>query len=116
MTGPYPFVVNPHFKHWAPVTDAPDCFVVYAPGSRPRLCHFQPADYWHRPPQLPAGAWQQQFDIHVVREVAAARELLGLQRGRFAFIGEWQPEFEDWGYRGSQSGGGDGAACTTRAP
>ena len=55
---PYPFVVNPHFKHWVPVTDAPDCFVVHVPGSQPRLVYFQPADYWHRPPQLPGGAWQ----------------------------------------------------------
>jgi Xaa-Pro dipeptidase len=95
---PYPFVVNPHFKHWVPVTDAPDCFVVHVPGAQPRLVYFQPADYWHRPPQLPGGAWQQAYDIHVVREVAAARELLGLGRGRCAFIGEWQPEFEDWGF------------------
>ena len=95
---PYPFVVNPHFKHWVPVTDAPDCFVVYSPGARPRLCYYQPADYWHRPPQLPEGAWQREFDIHVVREVAAARDLLGLQRGRFAFIGERQEEFAGWGF------------------
>ncbi|MCU0765459.1 MAG: Xaa-Pro dipeptidase [Burkholderiaceae bacterium] len=95
---PYPFVVNPHFKHWVPVTDAPDCFVVHVPGARPRLVYFQPADYWHRPPQLPDGAWQRAYEIHVVREVAAARALLGLGRGRFAFIGEWQPEFDDWGF------------------
>jgi Xaa-Pro dipeptidase len=95
---PYPFVVNPHFKHWVPVTDAPDCFVAYVPGTRPRLVYFQPADYWHRPPQLPAGAWQDEYDIHVVREVTAARDLLGLGRGRCAFVGEWQPEFEAWGF------------------
>ena len=95
---PYPFVVNPHFKHWVPVTDAPDCFVVHTPGERPRLVYFQPADYWHRPPQLPAGAWQAEFDVHVVRDVAAARGLLGLDRGRCAFIGEWQADFEPWGF------------------
>jgi Xaa-Pro dipeptidase len=95
---PYPFVVNPHFKHWVPVTDAPDCFVAYAAGTRPRLVYFQPADYWHRPPQLPGGAWQREYDIHVVREVAVARDLLGLDQGRFAFIGEWQAEFEAWGF------------------
>jgi Xaa-Pro dipeptidase len=95
---PYPFLANPHFKHWAPVSDAPDCFVVYAPGSRPRLVFHQPADYWHLPPQLPAGDWQHEFEIHVVREVAAARQLLGLQRGRLAFVGEWQPQFDGWGF------------------
>jgi Xaa-Pro dipeptidase len=98
---PYPFAVNPHFKHWAPVTDAPDCFVSYAPGSaRPRLCFFQPADYWHRPPQLPAGAWQEEFDITVVREPAAARPWLEAVAGRVAFVGEWQPEFDGWRFAG----------------
>jgi Xaa-Pro dipeptidase len=95
---PYRFAVNPHFKHWAPVTDAPDCFVAYAPGGRPRLCFHQPADYWHRPPTLPAGAWQREFDISIVREPAAAREVLGLGKGPTAFVGEWQPEFESWGF------------------
>jgi len=98
---PYPFAVNPHFKHWVPVTDAPDCFVSYVPGAaRPRLCFFQPADYWHRPPQLPAGAWQEEFDITVVREPAAARPWLEAVAGRVAFVGEWQPEFEGWGFAG----------------
>ena len=95
---PYPFVVNPHFKHWVPVDDAPDSFVVHVPGERPRLVYCQPADYWHRPPQLPEGRWQDAYDIHLVRDVAAARELLGLGQGRRAFVGEWQPEFAAWGF------------------
>ena len=96
---PYPFVVNPHFKHWVPITDAPDCFVAYVAGdTQARLCFHQPADYWHRPPQLPPGAWQEQFDVTVVREPAGARAWLGTSGRRFAFIGEWQPEFESWGF------------------
>lgn len=96
---PYPFAVNPHFKHWAPLTDAPDCFVAWAPGDiLPRLVFHQPADYWHRPPQLPGGAWQDAFEISVVREPSAARPLLDLGLRRHAFIGEWQPEFKDWGF------------------
>ncbi len=82
---PYPFAVNPHFKHWVPITDAPDCFIAWAPGeSRPRLVFHQPADYWHRPPELPGGDWQREFDIRMIREVGAARDALGLERGRFA--------------------------------
>jgi Xaa-Pro dipeptidase len=95
---PYPFVVNPHFKHWAPVTDAPDSFIAYRPGDRPRLCFHQPADYWHRPPVLPVGAWQAEFDVSIVRAPADARPLLGLERGRIAWIGEPQADFEDWGF------------------
>jgi Xaa-Pro dipeptidase len=73
--------------------------VSYAPGSaRPRLCFFQPADYWHRPPELPAGAWQEAFDVTVIREPAAARQWLGATVGRVAFVGEWQPEFDGWGF------------------
>src|SRR5688572_31457833 len=33
---PYPFKVNPHFKAWVPVTDNPNCFVVYTPGVKPK--------------------------------------------------------------------------------
>ena len=95
---PYPFVANPHFAHWAPVNDAPDCFIAYRPGERPILCFHQPADYWHRPPELPPGAWQDQFDLQVIREPAAARPLLGLGGGRHAFIGEPQAGFESWGF------------------
>jgi len=95
---PYPFVVNPHFKHWVPITDAPDCFVAYAPGHRPRLCFHQPADYWHRPPALPAGDWQREFEVSIVREPDAAREVLSPGQRRTAFIGEWQPEFAAWGF------------------
>ncbi len=51
----WPFKVNPHFKLWAPLTDAPDSFICHVPGRRPVLCFYQPADYWHRPPQLPVG-------------------------------------------------------------
>jgi Xaa-Pro dipeptidase len=95
---PYPFVVNPHFKQWAPVTAAPDCFIAYRPGERPMLCFYQPADYWFRPPEVPEGAWQQEFDLRVVRDPAEARPLLGLEHGRHAFIGEPQAQFEDWGF------------------
>jgi Xaa-Pro dipeptidase len=95
---PYPFVVNPHFKHWVPVTDAPESFVVCRPGERPQLCFHQPADYWHRPPQLPAGDWQRSFDLHLIAEPSQARDLVAPDRGRLAFVGEWQADFESWGF------------------
>ena len=37
---PYPFKVNPHFKAWVPVTDNPNCFVVYTPGLKPKLLYY----------------------------------------------------------------------------
>ncbi|MGB5103508.1 MAG: Xaa-Pro dipeptidase [Steroidobacteraceae bacterium] len=94
----YPYQVNPHFKHWAPLTDAPGSFITHLPGRRPRLYFHQPADYWHKPPELPADAWLGEFEVEIIREPAAARGLLGTDRGRMAFIGEWQPGFADWGF------------------
>lgn len=96
-----PFKPNPHFLHWAPLLEAPDSFVVYVPGSRPRLVFHQPADYWHKPPELPTGSWTREFDVTVIREPAAARAHLE-QHGkagkpaRMAFLGEPPPDIADW--------------------
>jgi Xaa-Pro dipeptidase len=95
---PYPYQANPHFKHWAPLTDAPHSFIAYVPGRKPLLCFHQPADYWHKPPELPDEAWLGEFQVEIIREPEAARALLGLGRGRIAFIGEWQPVFASWGF------------------
>jgi Xaa-Pro dipeptidase len=96
---PYTFAVNPHFKQWAPITDAPECFITHVPGdARPRLYFHQPADYWHRPPELPPGRWQDSFDVTVIREPGEAKALLGLGARRVAFIGEATGGFEDWGF------------------
>jgi len=97
----WPFKVNPHFKLWAPLTDAPESFVCHAPGRRPVLCFYQPADYWHRPPQLPAEEWLAEFDVRTIREPGEARAVLASALGRAprtVFLGEWQPEFAAWGF------------------
>lgn len=94
----YPFRANPHFKQWAPLTDAPHSFVSYVPGSLPLLCFHQPSDYWHKPPDLPSGEWLREFRLEVLRDPADARGLIDAGRRRTAFIGEWQPQFADWGF------------------
>ena len=68
----YPFFVNPHFKHWLPVTSAPGSWLVYTPGRKPKLVYLQPADYWHVVPEAPAGYWVEHFDIVVIREAQEA--------------------------------------------
>ena len=70
---PDPFVVNPHFKAWAPVLDAPGSFVVYVPGHKPALLFHQPEDYWHKPPTMPSAPWLDAFDVRVLRNPAEAR-------------------------------------------
>lgn len=67
-----PFIVSPHFKHWLPLTDAPGSWVVYTPGSRPKLIFLQPRDYWHVVPDAPTGFWVDAFDISIVRTAAEA--------------------------------------------
>jgi Xaa-Pro dipeptidase len=91
-----PFKPNPHFLHWAPLLEAPDCFVRYLPGRRPELVFHQPADYWHKPPDLPSGDWTREFEIKVIREPAEARALLEAGNPRLAFVGEPQAEHRTW--------------------
>ena len=95
-----PYKANPHFLWWAPLADAPDSFVHYVPGQRPRLVFHQPADYWHKPPALPSAQWTQSFDVQVIRTPGEARALLGTAGRRLAFIGEWQAEFDAFGLEG----------------
>lgn len=93
----YPFQANPHFKLWVPLEDAADCWIVYRPAQPLRLIFLQPKDYWHKPPADPQGFWTRHFHIEVIREPQQARaHFAGLPN--CAFIGEWQPEFADWGF------------------
>lgn len=93
----YPFEVHAPFKVWAPLTDAPDCFVYFEPGRRPLLVLHQPTDYWYKPAELPNGYWTPHFDIAPVAERAATRGLLPADSSRIAYIGDVFPELSDWG-------------------
>ncbi len=84
----YPFHVNPHFKHWLPLTKAPGSWLLHTPGKRPQLIFLQPHDYWHVVPGAPAGYWVEHFDIHIIRDVAEARALLPKDLARCAIIAD----------------------------
>jgi Xaa-Pro dipeptidase len=92
---PYPFKVNPHFKAWAPVVDAPGSLVVHVPGHRPTLVFHQPEDYWHEPPRLPTGAWLQAFEVAVIRSPDEGRR--HVPPGS-AFLGEPFAGIDGWGF------------------
>jgi Xaa-Pro dipeptidase len=92
---PDPFAVNPHFKAWAPVLDAPGSFVVHVPGRKPALLFHQPEDYWHKPPTMPSGAWLDAFEVRVLRNPAEAR---GQIPADAAYIGETFAGCEEWGF------------------
>ncbi|HET6553728.1 MAG TPA: Xaa-Pro dipeptidase [Dyella sp.] len=83
----YPFVANPHFRHWLPLTDTPGSWIVYTPGNKPKLIFLQPRDYWHVVPAAPSGYWVEHFDIEIVREAGDAMALLPGEDTRRAIIG-----------------------------
>jgi len=85
---PYPFAVNPHFKHWLPVTKAPGSWLIYTPGKKPKLIYLQPHDYWHVVPDAPAGYWVEHFDIAIIRTPDEARTHLPQDAARCAILGE----------------------------
>jgi Xaa-Pro dipeptidase len=92
---PDPFAVNPHFKAWAPVLDAPGSFVVHVPGRKPVLLFHQPEDYWHKPPTLPTGAWLKSFEVRILRSPAEARAQVPAGA---AYVGEPFAGCEEWGF------------------
>jgi len=92
-----PFRVQAPFKVWAPLTDAPDSFVYFAPGKKPLLLVYQPVDYWHKSPELPNDYWTREFDIVSCPDRAAARQALPKDLSRTAFIGAPFPELLSWG-------------------
>ncbi len=80
----YPFVANPHFRHWLPLTDAPGSWIAYTPGAKPKLVFVQPRDYWHVVPEAPHGYWVEHFDIVTVR--SAAEAVAQLPKGHSAVL------------------------------
>ena len=72
----YPFAINPHFKHWLPLTDAPGSWIAYTPGAKPKLIFVQPRDYWHVVPEAPNGYWVEHFDIVIVHSAEQAVDQL----------------------------------------
>ncbi|WP_243047979.1 Xaa-Pro dipeptidase [Dyella sp. RRB7] len=83
----YPFVANPHFRHWLPLTDTPGSWIVHTPGHKPKLIFLQPQDYWHVVPAAPNGYWVEHFDIEIVRNANDAVSLLPGEHTRRAIIG-----------------------------
>lgn len=85
----YPYAVNPQFKAWLPLTQAPGSWLIITPGQRPKLIFLQPHDYWHVVPAMPTGYWVEHFDIEVIRSADDAQRLLP-PAFRCAILGEPQ--------------------------
>jgi Xaa-Pro dipeptidase len=93
----YPFEVHAPFKVWVPVSDAPDSFVYFEPGLRPKLLLHAPADYWYKPAALPQAYWTRHFAICPVAGREQARRALPGSLRRTAYIGDVLPELASWG-------------------
>ncbi|MBB5203136.1 Xaa-Pro dipeptidase [Inhella inkyongensis] len=86
---PYSFQPNPHFVHWAPLTQHPGSWVLVRPAAKPLLIYLQAEDYWHAVPAAPAGYWVDAFEIVVVRTPEqAAQQLRDAAAHRPAWIAE----------------------------
>jgi Xaa-Pro dipeptidase len=92
-----PFKVQAPFKVWAPLAEAPDSFVFFAPGRKPLLLLHAPVDYWHKSPELPRNYWSEAFDIVSCPDRNAAQAALPKDLSRTAFIGAPFPELLNWG-------------------
>jgi Xaa-Pro dipeptidase len=93
----YPYAVNPQFKAWLPLTDAPGSWLVFTPGMKPKLVFLQPRDYWHVVPAAPSGYWVEHFDIVVIREPEEAKRYLPGNAARCAILGEAQSALGKYG-------------------
>jgi Xaa-Pro dipeptidase len=98
---PYPFSVDPYFKAWVPLTEAPGSFLRLVPGQRPMLVYKQLDDYWYEPPSDPEGYWTAHFDIRIARTDADARKLSGAGP-RWVAIGETAGSMAQLGTAASQ--------------
>ena len=83
----YPFIAEPYFRAWAPLSHHPDSAIHLVPGRRPRLVFFQHTGFWHAPPEPPSGSWLEHFDLECVDSPAARSAALGPLKGRVAAIG-----------------------------
>ena len=93
----YPFEAHAPFKVWVPLADAPDSFVWFEPGSRPRLLLNQPQDYWYKSAQIPEDYWVPHFDVRSVPDRDAARAQLPRDLSGCAYIGDAFAQAGTWG-------------------
>jgi Xaa-Pro dipeptidase len=93
----YPFEAHAPFKVWVPLADAPDSFVWFEPGARPRLILHQPQDYWYKSAENPRDYWVPHFDLRSVPDRAAARAQLPRDLSGCAYIGDALAEISHWG-------------------
>ena len=84
----YPFQANPHILQWLPLLQHPESVLVYRPGEMPRLLVYQPGDFWHAPPELPATPWAEHFDMVTLSQLDDIDKALQQSGNRITYIGD----------------------------
>ncbi|QDO99878.1 Xaa-Pro dipeptidase [Thalassotalea sp. PS06] len=83
----YPFKCNPHFKHWLPITETPNCWVIANGEDKPTLVFYQPLDFWHKVTPLKEDFWNSHFDIKVISKPDEIKSLLPADLSGAVYIG-----------------------------
>jgi Xaa-Pro dipeptidase len=83
----YPFKVNPHFKHWLPLVESPNCWLIVNGEDKPILIYYQPIDFWHKVTPLAESYWNEFFTIKILEQASAVDQLLPYDKKGFAYIG-----------------------------
>ncbi len=83
----YPFRVNPHFKHWLPLIESPNCWLIINGEDKPTLIYYQPIDFWHKIIPLNESYWGEFFSIKILKKASEVDKLLPYDTKGFAYIG-----------------------------
>jgi len=83
----YPFKVNPHFKHWLPLVDVPNSWLIVNGEDKPILIYYQSVDFWHKVVELQESYWNDFFDIKILTKPADVEQLLPYDKNGFAYLG-----------------------------
>lgn len=83
----YPFKVNPHFKHWLPLVNIPNSWLIINGEDKPTLIYYQPTDFWHKVIDLSESYWNEFFDIKVLSKASGVDQLLPYDKKGFAYVG-----------------------------
>ena len=83
----YPFKVNPHFKHWLPLVNIPNSWLIINGEDKPTLIYYQPTDFWHKVIELSVSYWNEFFDIKILNKASGVDQLLPYDKKGFAYVG-----------------------------
>ena len=101
----YPFKVNPSFKHWLPLCEHPNSYLLLQPGETPVLFLYQPDDMWLAWSDVNQSDWkaaesiESLFNIIEIQQIAdISHRLSAITKSSVegAFIGPTGCLHSDW--------------------